>query len=164
MNNLFILCGLPGCGKTSWARNKMKENTSSTDSKWAYVSRDEVRFSIIKEEDDYFSKEKQVFYEYVKRIVNSLENNYVLNTIADATHLNEVSRDKLINAIKKTRPNLNFDIVMVYFDIPIEVCQFRNEKRTGRARVPESAINRMAATFEFPKYRKNLVRIEIVRD
>ena len=163
-NTLYVLCGLPGCGKSTWAQNKLKENYDKPDHIWDYISRDQVRFSIVKEEEDYFSKEKQVFYEYVKRIVSSLEDNYVLNTIADATHLNEVSRDKLINAIKKMRPNLNFDIVMVYFDIPIEVCQFRNEKRTGRARVPESVINRMAATFEFPKCRKNLVRIEIVRD
>lgn len=163
-NTLYILCGLPGCGKSTWAQNRLKKNYGKPDPIWDYVSRDQVRFSIVKEEEDYFSKEKQVFYEYVKRIVDSLENNYVLNTIADATHLNEVSRDKLISAIKKMRPNLNFDIVMVYFDIPIEVCQFRNEKRTGRARVPENVINRMAATFEFPKCRKNLVRIEIVRD
>lgn len=161
---LYILCGLPGCGKTSWTRNKMKENTSSTEPKWAYVSRDEVRFSIIKEEDDYFAKEKQVFGEYVKRICESLKDTYTVNTIADATHLNKISRDKLINAIYRMHPELEFNIVMVYFDVPVEVCQFRNEKRTGRARVPESAINRMAATFEFPKYRKNLVRIEIVRD
>lgn len=164
MNNLYILCGLPGCGKSTWAQNKLKENYDKPDPIWDYVSRDQVRFSIVKEEEDYFSKEKQVFYEYIKRIVDSLENNYVLNTIADATHLNEVSRDKLINSIKKMRPTLNFDIVMVYFDIPIEVCQFRNAKRTGRACVPENTINRMAATFEFPKCRKNLVRIEIVRD
>lgn len=164
MNNLYILCGLPGCGKTSWTRNKMKENTSSTDQKWAYVSRDEVRFSMIKEEDDYFAKEKQVFGEYVRRICESLKDTYVVNTIADATHLNKISRDKLINAIYRMCPELEFDIVMVYFDIPIEVCIFRNNKRSGRARVPENVIKNMYATLEFPKCRKNLIRVEIVRD
>lgn len=119
---------------------------------------------MIKEEDDYFAKEKQVFGEYVKRICESLKDTYVVNTIADATHLNKISRDKLINAIYRMCPELEFDIVMIYFDIPVEVCIFRNNKRSGRARVPENVIKNMYATLEFPKCRKNLIRVEIVRD
>ena len=161
---LYILCGVPGCGKSTWVREKMKENVNPIEPKWAYISRDEVRFSIIKEEDDYFSKEKQVFGEYVRRICESLKDTYVVNTIADATHLNKISRDKLINAIYRMYPELEFDIVMVYFDIPVEVCIFRNNKRSGRARVPENVIKNMYATLEFPKCRKNLIRVEIVRD
>lgn len=161
---LYILCGVPGCGKTTWVREKMKENINPIEPKWAYVSRDEVRFSIIKEEDDYFAKEKQVFNEYVNRICNSLKDTYVVNTIADATHLNEISRNKLLNAIHRAMPNLDFDVVMVYFDVPVEVCKFRNAKRSGRARVPDNVIEKMYASFEFPRCRKDLIRIEIVRD
>ena len=164
MNNLYILCGIPGCGKSTWVKNRMAENTSSTDSKWAYVSRDEVRFSMIKEEDDYFSKEKQVFNEFVKRICEKLDDAYINNVIADATHINEVSRDKLINAIRRKRPNLPLHITMVYFDIPLEVCKFRNNKREGRAHVPNDVMNKMYAQLEFPKLRKELKAIEIVRD
>lgn len=164
MSNLYILCGIPGCGKTTWTRNKMKENTSSTDQKWVYVSRDEVRFSIIREEDDYFSKEKQVFNEFVNRICGNLSDAWVTNVIADATHLNENSRDKLINAIRRKRPNLPLHITIVYFDIPLEVSKFRNAKREGRARVPDSVMDRMYQQLEFPKLREGLERIEIVRD
>ena len=96
--------------------------------------------------------------------MKSLEDTYVVNTIADATQLNEVSRLKLINAIKKMRPNLDFDVVVVYFDVPLEVCQFRNAKRSGRAQVPENVIAKMYGNLEFPKCHKNLVKVEIVRD
>ena len=162
---LYILSGVAGCGKSTWVQNKLKEDkTRSLEPMWEYVSRDEVRFSMVKEEDDYFSKEKQVFNEYVNRIVKSLEDTYVVNTIADATQLNEVSRLKLINAIKKMRPSLDFDVVVVYFDVPLEVCQFRNAKRSGRARVPENVIAKMYGSLEFPKCHKNLVKVEIVRD
>lgn len=161
---LYILCGVPGCGKTTWMREKMKENINPIEPKWGYVSRDEVRFSIIKEEDDYFAKEKQVFNKYVNRICNSLKDTYTVNTIADATHLNEISRNKLLNAIYRKCPELDFDIVMVYFDVPVEVCKFRNAKRSGRARVPDNVIEKMYVSFEFPKCRKDLIRIEIVRD
>lgn len=164
MNNLYVLCGIPGCGKTTWTRKKMNENTSSTDPKWVYVSRDEVRFSMIKEEDDYFSKEKQVFEEFVNRLCGNLSDAWTQNVIADATHLNEISRDKLINAIRRKRPNLPLRITMVYFDVPLEVCKFRNDKREGRAHVPDEVMNKMYAQLEFPKLRKGLEAIEIVRD
>lgn len=164
MNNLYVLCGIPGCGKSTWVKNRMAENTSSTDPKWVYVSRDEVRFSMIKEEDDYFSKEKQVFEEFVNRLCGNLSDAWTQNVIADATHLNEISRDKLINAIRRKRPNLPLHITMVYFDIPLEVCKFRNDKREGRARVPDEVMNKMYAQLEFPKLRKGLEAIEIVRD
>ena len=164
MNNLYVLCGIPGCGKSTWVKNRMAENTSSTDPKWAYVSRDEVRFSMITEEDDYFSKEKQVFEEFVNRICGNLSDAWTQNVIADATHLNEISRDKLINAIRRKRPNLPLHITMVYFDIPLEVCKFRNDKREGRAHVPDEVMNKMYIQLEFPKLRKGLDAIEIVRD
>lgn len=164
MNNLYILCGIPGCGKSTWVRNRMAENTSSTDPKWEYVSRDEVRFSMVKEEDDYFSKEKQVFNEFVKRICEKLDDAWVTNVIADATHLNEVSRNKLINSIRRQRPNKPLNITMVYFDVPVEVCKFRNAKRQGRARVPDNIIEKMNVQLEFPKLREGLNHIEIVRE
>lgn len=166
MNNLYVLCGIPGCGKSTWVRKKMSGNPLSYigTQKWAYVSRDEVRFSMIKEEDDYFSKEKQVYQEFINRICDYLGDSWIDGVIADATHLNEVSRDKLINAIRRKRPNELLNIIMVYFDIPLEVCKFRNNKRSGRALVPEHVLEKMYTQLEFPKLRKGLERIEIVRD
>ncbi len=164
MNNLYVLCGIPGCGKSTWVKNRMAENASSTDPKWVYVSRDEVRFSMITEEDDYFSKEKQVFEEFVNRLCDNLNDAYIHNVIADATHLNEISRDKLINAIRRKRPNFPLHITMVYFDIPLEVCKFRNRKREGRACVPDHVMDNMYRSLQFPRLREGLERIEIVRD
>ena len=165
MNNLYVLCGIPGCGKSTWTHNRLKEKNLSPDPKWDYVSRDEVRFSIIDEEDDYFAKEKQVFNEYIRRICEKLDDPYLTNVIADATHLNEVSRNKLINAIRRNRcKDKPLHITMVYFDIPLEVCKFRKNKRLGRARVPDEVMDKMYRSLEFPQLREGLERIEIVRD
>lgn len=165
MNNLYILCGVPGCGKSTWVKNKLKENYGSPDPKWEYVSRDEVRFSIIKEEDDYFAKEKQVYNEFIKQLCEKLDNAWITNVIADATHLNEISRNKLINTIRRNRgKDKPLNIVMVYFDVPLEVCKFRNNKRSGRMRVPEDVMDKMYRSLEFPRLREGLERIEIVRD
>lgn len=37
-----------------------------------YISRDEIRYSMISDKDEYFSKEKEVFNEYVKQIDEAL--------------------------------------------------------------------------------------------
>ena len=50
---LWLMCGAPGSGKSWFAKNILK-----TDDTWQYISRDEIRFSLIKEGEDYFGKEK----------------------------------------------------------------------------------------------------------
>lgn len=159
MSMLYMLCGIPASGKSTWARKMLEKNRD-----WAYISRDEVRFTIIKEEDDYFSKEKQVFQKFVSQISSLLDNPEIPCVIADATHVNESSRSKLIHAInscRKTKTPLK--IVMVFFDTPLEECLRRNAERKGRARVPDKVMEQMFYNREFPQYRKELVRVEVIR-
>ena len=89
MNKLYIVMGTPGSGKSTWIQNHLDEHS-------VWVSRDDVRFSMVAEDEEYFSKEKQVFKEYTRRINNALENGY--DVFADATHLNKASRNKLLTA------------------------------------------------------------------
>ena len=58
---LYIMCGVPGSGKSTWAREHLTDND-------VYVSRDDIRFSFLKEGDDYFSKEDMVWDTIVKSI------------------------------------------------------------------------------------------------
>lgn len=159
MNTLYMLCGIPASGKTTWAHKMIEKNRD-----WAYISRDEVRFTIIKEEDDYFSKEKQVFEKFVSQIANLLDNPEIPCVIADATHINERSRSKLLWAIKeKRKKDAPLEVVMIFFDTPLEECMRRNAQRKNRARVPDNTMERMYCNREFPQYRKELVRVEVVR-
>ena len=57
MATLYILCGPSGCGKTTWAEQFM-----SDDEDVRYVSRDEIRFSLLKEGEDYFAHEREIFW------------------------------------------------------------------------------------------------------
>ena len=54
MPKLYILCGPSGSGKTTWANTNDMQDVM-------YVSRDEVRMRYLKEGEDYFSHEKEVF-------------------------------------------------------------------------------------------------------
>ena len=49
MAKLFLMMGIPGSGKTTWTSKYLRKLDK-------YVSRDEVRFSMVAENEEYFSK------------------------------------------------------------------------------------------------------------
>ena len=104
-----------------------------------YISRDEVRFSMLSDTDDYFAKEDAVFAEFVKRINNAIADSNIYNIIVDATHLNWASRNKTLRNLHLE----NCKVIAVVFNTPLNVCLDRNEKREGRAKVPRGVIRRM---------------------
>lgn len=140
MATLYILCGPSGSGKSTWATNFIK------DKRIAYISRDNIRLSIIKEEEDYFSHEKEVFKTFVKAIAHYIANGD--DVIADATHLNMFSRCKLIQALDMY--TCDYDIVFVVFNTDAKTCIERNKAREGRRNVPENVIRNMCRDFRAP--------------
>lgn len=140
---VWLLSGLPGSGKSTWARQKIAENGG------VWCSRDEVRFSIVKENEEYFSHEDEVFNTWIKQINKVLENPEVEDVYIDATHLNDKSRNKVLNRLTK---NTDIEkIINVLFLTPLETCLERNKQRSGRAVVPEEVIRNMAKTFQIPE-------------
>lgn len=144
---LYILCGCPGCGKTSWA-NGFIASREIYNIDIRYVSRDEIRFSMLKEGEDYFAHENEVFNKFVDTIYTTLIDGF--DVIADATHLNPKSRAKLIRGIDG-RGKVDYEIIYVSFNIPYEVCKERNAQRTGRARVPEENLEQMYRHYHEPR-------------
>ena len=110
-----------------------------------YISRDELRFSMISDESEYFSKEKEVFSKFVEKMNNSLNKNDC--TIIDATHISKASRAKILRRVEN--PN-NVRLLVLYLITPIDVCMRQNDLRTGRERVPHEVIEKMAEQFEEP--------------
>lgn len=134
---LFIMCGAPGSGKSYFLKHNLTLDG-------VVVSRDKVRFSMLSDEDEYFSKEKAVFEEFVRQIQEGLDHGKVV--YADATHLNGVSRLKLLNQLNLE----NTDVIPIYFKTPLETCLARNAERQGRAKVPESALINMYHSMTDP--------------
>lgn len=133
------MCGPAGAGKSTYVR----QHINQAKYKCAHISRDEVRFSMVAENEDYFSKEDDVFAEFCRQAQEAIDGDAEVIFI-DATHLTEKSRNKTLN-----RLNLeNVDLYAVNFDIPVEICLSQNENRTGRSYVPRSVIRRMAEVFE----------------
>lgn len=140
MNNLYLMVGAPGSGKSTYAREFNKNHKSRI----KIVSRDAIRFSMVKDGSPYFSKEKAVFKEFVREINEGLDEGDV---IADATHVNEVSRMKLINKVDLSKCRVSCIVVNTDETTAIK----RNHLREGRARVPDEVIRENYARFTHPK-------------
>ena len=144
MNYLIMFCGIPGSGKSTEAR-RMARSLTARNLMVEYISRDELRFSMISDESEYFSKEKEVFSKFVEKMNNSLNKNDC--TIIDATHISKASRAKILRRVEN--PD-NVRLLVLYLTTPFDVCMRQNDLRTGRKRVPHEAIEKMAEQFEEP--------------
>lgn len=135
---LYVMCGAPGSGKSTWAKRHFKD--------LGYVSRDEIRFHLLQPGDDYFAHEKEVYERFIANIKIGLMWG---DTIADATHLNLGSRRKLYESLSKAI-DFPYEIYFVFMDTPLAVCLKRNEQREGRAKVPERSITEMFSKMSIP--------------
>ena len=142
---LWIMVGIPGSGKTWFAKNKLMKGRD-----WEYISRDEVRFSMVEDNEEYFSHEKEVFREFINQITTSLLLNNG-NVIADATHLNWSSRHKLLQTLSKKVNMEKVDVIPVVIDAKLEDILERNKLRSGRERGPEEVIRKMNASMNDPE-------------
>lgn len=144
MNYLIMFCGVPGSGKSTEAR-RMARSLAARGLAVEHISRDELRFSIISDESEYFSKEKEVFNKFVEKMNNSLNKNDC--TIIDATHISKASRAKILRRVEDPA---NVRLLVLYLTTPIDICMRQNNLRTGRERVPNEVIEKMAKQFEDP--------------
>jgi predicted kinase len=149
---VYILSGIPGSGKSTWARNNITPGAE-------WISRDNVRFAIVKEDEEYFSHEDEVFDTFIAYINQTLENPDIHTIFIDATHLNKSSRSKTLNKIKKV--NIE-ELNCVCFNTPIEICQERNSLRTGRAKVPTSVIDNMFNSYKYPTADEGFTHVYVV--
>lgn len=159
MNKVYIMMGLPGSGKSTFLKNYIKPLCNINIAK--IVSRDEIRFSLLKEGEDYFSHEEEVKKIFWETINNALIDGY--NVFVDQTSLNKASRKLLLNHIYK-----NIDINIIFVDTPCFNCIENNDTRIGtKAFVPKGVIRRMSCQLEPPTYDegfKNIYTYNIYTD
>ena len=150
---LYLLMGCPGSGKSTYLNDRIKNGDG------VVISRDIIRFSLVSEDEEYFSRENEVYELFVKGIANALKFNK--EVYADATHLNELSRAKLLRALGKNLKGVEVNVI--YVRVPVEVAIQRNENRIGtRAYVPKSVIRRMYSQTTMPIKEEGFEHIYIV--
>ena len=114
----------------------------------------------MKDGEDYFAYENLVFETFCEKINQELSNKNNQNVYADATHLNQASRKKVLNKINISPESIN----VLYIKTPLDICIKRNEKRDGRAKVPEQVIKNMYNSIQEPSKKENIDYLYIVED
>lgn len=141
------MVGPAGSGKSTWLAHNAR-----TDS--CVVSRDAIRFNLVKEDEPYFSRENEVFDQYIYDIQEALNSTAYEAVYCDATHLNEQARNKVLDRLDLS------DVAQIYALVirpSLDEILRRNANRSGREFVPETVIKRMYNSYTDPaedkKYR-----------
>lgn len=147
MANFYMMVGLPGSGKTTFAHNIEKGAV--------VISSDSIRKEL------WGSEEKQgdnkiIFEELEKRVMENLAANK--SVVYDATNIKAKKRKVFLDKLRKI-PNVN--TVCMLMSVPYEECLERNAAR-GRV-VPEEVIKRMYMNFEIPQTREGWCQINIAQ-
>ena len=142
---VVLAIGLPGSGKSTWFK---RHNV-------APLSSDMVRsllFDDVREQrfqDLVFSNLRSMLK---ARLIARRPMNYV-----DATNLTPHERQHWIKLAK----DYNYEVHAVFFDVPLEVCIERHQRRDRV--VPEDVVRRMAAKLKPPSFQEGFAKITVVR-
>jgi len=136
MTTFYMLCGLPGSGKSYWAREKAKSYDVIVSSDFI---REELYGDASIQEDP-----SRVFNIMFQRTRAALEAGHT--AFYDATNINAKRRINLLKSLKKLFPDLH--CICVVMATPIDVCHERNGERERI--VPTYVVDRMLRQFEVP--------------
>lgn len=151
MSKLIMMIGVPGSGKSTWVQNHKTEEM-------LWISRDKIRFDKLKEGEDYFAHETEVFNQFIEEIAWGLKMDKTV--IADATHLSRKSRASVLDKVRKFADTIE----AVWIDTDIETAFKQNDMREGRAWVKHGIIRRMWFSLEEPTAKEGFNKITIIQE
>lgn len=142
---VILAIGLPGSGKSSWfKRHKITPLSSDLLRAILFDDAAEQRF-----QDLVFSNLRSLLK---ARLIARRPTNYV-----DATNLTPHERQGWIKLAK----DYGYEVHAVFFDVPVEVCRERNQKRERV--VGEDVMRRMASKLKAPTFEEGFSKITVVR-
>ena len=145
---LILLCGIPGSGKTTWAKNYISKNPD-----FVHLSSDAIRAELYGDENIQ-GNPVEVFTLMQKKAVESLNAGH--NVVYDATSMTRKDRAGIISMCPKFT-HIQCNIIWA----PIETCI---ERDTTRERtVGKEVIDRMLKRFQMPYYDEGIDEISIVQ-
>ena len=144
-NTLYITVGLPGSGKSTYAKNFIKDKDVE------YLSSDSLRAIYGKSEEDQ-TVTPLVFGHIKKKVDEFLKDGK--NVLVDATSVNRKERSDYINTAKK----YGAKVVTIVFKMDRQGLIDRNKKRgeQGGRVVPDWVIDKMLAKYEEPSHSEGI--------
>lgn len=152
MYKLILMAGIPGSGKSTYCQKLIKEKEN-----YVAISRDIIRFQLLEPGDSYFSKEKEVYKNFVSVIKQELLAGKTV--IADQTSLTAAARQKLVDALDLKD---QLEVTVIYIKASLEDALHYNSLREGLKRVPPEIIKDMSESFEEPTAAEQYINKYIV--
>lgn len=123
--------GIPGSGKSTWAREQVRQSKGET----KRINRDDLRAML---DDSVWSKgnEKQIVAVRNMLLFRFLDEGF--SVIIDDTNVTAGAVNEIRSLVLQQFPGAEFQVKL--FDVPLDVCLERNAKRTGIAHVPEHVV------------------------
>ena len=145
---LILLVGIPGSGKTTYAKNYIEQNSDTI-----HLSSDAIRKELYGDEAIQ-GNPSEVFSLMQKRAVEALNEGY--DVIYDATNITRRDRASIISICPKF-----YQIEVHIIWAPIETCIERDATRDRT--VGKAVIDKMLKRFQAPYYDEGINEIIIVR-
>lgn len=132
---LFVLCGLPASGKTTWANYVVANNPDTV-----IVSSNDIRKELLGDEtnQEYQGKIFDVVHDRIKEAIRDGK-----NVIVDATGINRYERRQSLHAGEDATTK-----ICVQFETPMDICKERNANRERV--VPDFVFTKMSRKFVQP--------------
>ena len=146
---LILLCGIPGSGKSTYAKNYISDCTKHT----IHLSSDSIRAELYGDESIQ-GNPAEVFSLMQKRAVEALNDGH--DVLYDATNITRKDRQGIISICPKFA-KIECHIIWA----PIEECIERDSKRERT--VSKEVIDRMLKRFQTPYYDEGIAEIKIVK-
>jgi len=134
MRTICILKGIPGSGKSTYARELLKKEQN----RWKRVNRDDLRSMI---DNGVYSHDNEGFVKDVQDSIIRRAFREGYDVILDNTNLVGATVRRVHQLVESIGDVM---VIEKYFDVPVEECLRRNALRVGSARVPDNVITDMA--------------------
>lgn len=147
MNILIVLCGLPGSGKSTYAKHITECGA------FECVSTDQIRKKLYGNENMQGNSNEVFTTAFSHLQTYGLAN---INCVFDATNITSRARKRVVQECR----NYYDLIICKYIDTPLDVCLHRNSQRERV--VPKEVILRMANQFTMPSREEGFDYVETV--
>ena len=146
MNKLFILVGIPASGKSTYAKEILKDENT------IILSSDVLREELLGDKSCQTNNEL-VFSTLYKRAKEYLNNGK--NVVIDATNINMKDRRRTLSNFQ----GMKIERIAIVFATPFEVCYVRDEQRERT--VGKNVIDKFVQRFEIPMEYEGFDRVEV---
>lgn len=152
MKTLYVLSGIPGSGKSTWAKQFFAAHKDNT----YIVASDDIRMEL-GGSYQYFKEEANVWKIFYDRIREYSKKEGDVNVIADSTCLQNQFR-----VLAFTEAPTYDKYVLVFFNIDPEIAKARNELRPGGKVVVPEGMAALIKELEQPNEKVRNIFDEVI--